>query len=137
MLKERVFKKIKEIEENLDLISKNLPESTEKFKKMGLVKDGIYKRLEFCIKNIIDIFFMVYSDKDLGIPADEEDILNKLKKEKIFSKEIIKLVKDMKGLRNLLVHKYGEIDDDLVYDLLTERLSDFDKIIKDITSYFK
>ncbi len=58
MLKERIFEKIKEIEENLDLIDKNLPDSLNEFKKLELVKDGIYERLEHSIENIIDIFSM-------------------------------------------------------------------------------
>ncbi|MBD3247208.1 DUF86 domain-containing protein [Candidatus Pacearchaeota archaeon] len=136
MLKERVFEKIKEIEENLALISDNLPDNAREFRELKLVKDGIYKRLEYCIENLIDICSMIYADLELGVPSDDEDILNKLKDNKIFSKEIINLIKDMKGLRNILVHKYGNIDDDLVYELLAENLSDFDKIIKEITGYF-
>lgn len=137
MLKERVFEKLKEIEESLDLIGSNLPESLDEFKKLGLAKDGIYKRLENCIENLIDIFSMIYSDLDLGIPSDDDDILKRLKENKTFGDEIITLVKDMKGLRNLLIHKYGKIDDDIVFELLTEHLSDFDKVNKEIVNYFK
>jgi uncharacterized protein YutE (UPF0331/DUF86 family) len=137
MLKERVFEKLKEIEESLDLIGSNLPESLDEFKKLGLAKDGIYKRLEHCIENLIDIFSMIYSDLDLGIPSDDDDILKRLNENKTFGDEIITLVKDMKGLRNLLIHKYGKIDDDIVFELLTEHLSDFDKVNKEIVNYFK
>ena len=62
---------------------------------------------------------------------------NLVREKKIFSKEIINLVKDMKGLRNILVHKYGSINDELIYELLSERLSDFDRTIKEIVNYFK
>ena len=37
--------KIREIEESIALIRDNLPE------ELGLIKDGIYKRMEFAIKN--------------------------------------------------------------------------------------
>lgn len=57
----RILKKIKEIEESLELIEENLPDSEKDFRELGLVKDGIYKRLEFCIQNIIDILSMIYS----------------------------------------------------------------------------
>jgi len=137
MSKERVFEKLKEIEENLDIIQENLPHSVEEFKKIGLIKDGIYKKLEYCIENLIDIFSMIYSDLNIGIPSDDDDVLDGLKEKKTFSKEVIELVRNMKGLRNILVHKYGEIDDGIVYELLTERLSDFDKISKEITDHFK
>ena len=32
----------------------------------------------------------------------------------------------MKGFRNILVHKYGVVDDELVFEMLKEKLSDFD-----------
>ncbi len=79
---------------------------------------------------------MIYSNLNLGIP-DDDDILKRLEEKKIFSKKIIGLVKDMKGMRNILVHKYGEIDDEVVFEQLTERLSDFDEINKEISEYIK
>ena len=36
---------------------------------LGIVKDGIYKRLEFSIQNLVDIFSMIYSDLNLGVPS--------------------------------------------------------------------
>lgn len=46
MTNTKINQKIKEIEENLVLISENLPSTSGEFKSIGLVKDGIYKRLE-------------------------------------------------------------------------------------------
>ena len=135
MSKQRIFEKLKEIEENLNLITDNLPHSLREFKGLGLTKDGIYKRLEHSIENLIDAFSIIYSELNLGIPSDDEDILNRLEEHKIFPKKIMKLVKGMKGLRNILIHKYGTIDDDMVFELLTEKLGDFDKISKQIVGY--
>ncbi len=41
-------------------------------------------------------------------------------------------IKEMKGFRNILAHKYGKINDKIVYLFLTENLSDFDKVIVQI-----
>jgi hypothetical protein len=35
-----------DIEESANLVAENLPQSFEEFSKLGLVKDGIYKRME-------------------------------------------------------------------------------------------
>lgn len=135
MKKDRVRQKLKEIEESLDIIQEGLPLEARDFKALGLVKDGIYKRLEFCIQNLIDIFSLIYSSLNLGVPSSLDDIFEGLVKKKIFSEEIISLVLEMKGLRNILIHRYGKIDDDIVHDLLTERLSDFKRIILVIDNY--
>lgn len=43
----------------------------------------------------------------------------------------------MKGFRNILVHKYGEVDDDLVYENLSDRLGDFELFIKEVLIFLK
>lgn len=129
MTLERIRQKLREIEDSLEMIKEGLPEDVDEFLSLGLVKDGIYKRLEFCIQNLIDIFSMIYSLLHLGVPGNVDDIFEELTKKKVFPKQILSLVQEMKGLRNILIHRYGKINDETVYDLLTERLDDFEKIM--------
>ena len=70
--------KIKEIEDSLNLIDENLPESFEKFSNLGLIKDGIYKKLEFCIESVFDICAIINTDLKLGIPESDETIIDNL-----------------------------------------------------------
>ncbi|MEK6950858.1 MAG: DUF86 domain-containing protein [Nanoarchaeota archaeon] len=133
----RIIQKLKEIEDNLELIRQSLPADVEEFKALKLLKDGIYKRLEFSIQNLIDIFSMIHSFLNLGIPSDLDDIFVKLRGKKVFSGEILSLVEDMKGLRNILIHRYAEIDDDVVFELLTEKIDDFEKIMVVLERYIE
>jgi uncharacterized protein YutE (UPF0331/DUF86 family) len=134
---QRIIQKLKEVEDNLELIRQSLPTDVEEFKVLKLLKDGIYKRLEFSIQNLIDIFSMIHSFLNLGIPSDLDDIFVKLREKKVFSEEIISLVEEMKGLRNVLIHRYAEIDDDLVFELLTEKIDDFEKIMAVLERYIE
>jgi len=45
MRKEIILSKISEIEESIPLIADNMPEDFEEFENLGLLKDGIYKRI--------------------------------------------------------------------------------------------
>lgn len=38
--------KLKAIEENIDLVKENIPEEIVEFIELGLIKDGIYKKLK-------------------------------------------------------------------------------------------
>lgn len=133
----RISQKIKEIEENLALIKENLPDNLGDFLQLGLVKDGIYKRLEHSIQDLIDIFSLIYTSLNLGVPSNIDDIFAGLSTKKVFSKEIISLTQEMKGMRNILVHQYGRIDDAIVFYLLQERLGDFEKIINSVEIFLK
>ena len=80
---------------------------------------------------------MIYSSLNLGVPSDLDDIFKKLREKKIFSVQVLSVVDDMKGLRNILIHRYAEINDDLIFELLTEKVDDFEKIMKAIENYVK
>ncbi len=45
MRTEIIRTKIAEIQESLELIRENLPESLKEFASLGLLKDGMYKRI--------------------------------------------------------------------------------------------
>jgi uncharacterized protein YutE (UPF0331/DUF86 family) len=78
MRKDIIKTKIKEIEESIAIIKENLPEELENFLELGLIKDGIYKRIEFAIENVIDICAIITTDLDLGVPTSEEDIIENM-----------------------------------------------------------
>ena len=68
-----------------------------------------------------NIFSMIYSSRRLGVPATVDDVFDGLLKKGVLPKKAILLAEEMKGMRNVLVHKYGEIDDARVYVFLTEK----------------
>ncbi|MBI4845861.1 MAG: DUF86 domain-containing protein [Candidatus Omnitrophica bacterium] len=46
------------------------------------------------------------------------------------------ILKEMRGFRNILIHEYAAIDDELVYDAAKEKLTDFNKFKKEILKKF-
>ena len=129
--------KIREIEESLKLVENNMPESFEKFSNLGLVKDGMYKRLEFCIENVFNICAIVNTDLELGIPESDENIVENLTKNKVISKDLGENLKSMKGFRNILVHRYGKINDEMAYNIMIDHLQDFSDFIKEILHFIE
>ncbi len=134
---ELIHIKLQEIEESVSLIQDNLPDSPEEFAKMGLVRDGMYKQLEFAIENVFDICAIINTDLRLGIPADDEDMIAHLVDRSIISEVMRVKLKGMKGFRNILVHRYGKIDDRLVFTLLRERIGDFREFSESIRNVLK
>ncbi|MEE8402408.1 MAG: DUF86 domain-containing protein [Candidatus Hydrothermarchaeaceae archaeon] len=129
--------KIKEIEENVKLVEENLPERIAEFIDLGLVKDGIYKRVEFAIEDVIDICAVLNSDFDLGIPSSEDDIIEHLVRGKVLGSEMGDIVKELKGFRNFLVHRYGKIDDEIAFENIKKGIEDFSKFIEEIESFLE
>jgi len=132
-----ILTKLKIIEENIDLVKANLPEKLSEFKKLGLVKDGIYKRTEASIQEVISICSIINADLKLGIPSNREEIINALSNNNVLSKEITQKINEMKGFRNFLVHRYGTIDDDIAFKDIKKGLSDFELFKYEVLNFLK
>ena len=126
MLRKNLIKhKIEEMIINIKIVENNLPRTFNEFKDLGLIKDGIYKRIENSIEKIIDICNILNTDLGLKIPSSEDDIIKNLEEKKIFSEKVIAKINEMKGFRNVLVHKYNSIDDENAFHSIKQALVDF------------
>jgi len=134
---EKILNKIKAIEDTLAKIKSNMPKEFDEFEKLDLIKDGIYKKIEFAIQSSMDILEQINKDLNLGIPEKEESIIEHLRLNNILSKALAERLQGLKGFRNILVHKYGDIDDEQAFDNIHEGLKDFDKLISEIKSFLK
>ena len=133
--KKQIEKKISDILESVRIIEENLPEEFEDFSNSGLIKDGIYKKIEFVIESVIDICNIINSDLRLGMPEDEDAILKNLKN--IFKPSTIELIEEMKRFRNILVHRYGQIEDLRAFETIKDGLQDFETIIKNFEEFLE
>ncbi len=135
MRKTVVKTKFRAIEESLMLVEEHMPKTLEEFLELGLVKDGIYKRIEFCIENVFDICAIINTDLKLSIPGSDEDIIENLMRNNILSTEMKDKLKSMRGFRNILVHTYGKTDDALAFSILKEHSQDFYDFIEKIDTF--
>jgi len=129
--------KLKIIDENLELVKGNLPERVDEFTALGLIKDGIYKKIEASIQEIISICSIINSDLKLGIPSNRDDIIVALKNNNILSSKMAEKIKGLKGFRNFLVHRYGQINDEVAFNDIKQGLSDFSLFKEEILNFIK
>jgi len=67
----------------------------------------------------------------LGLPSCEEDILETLESATVFPAATMARIKSLRAFRNILVHRYGRVNDHLVFRVLTDQLADFDTFIEE------
>jgi len=129
--------KLTEIEDSIELVRSHLPQNFEEFFRLGLVKDGIYKRIEFAVEIVIDICAIINSDLRLEMPESEEGIVESLAKNGILTEEMTDKIRRMKGFGNIVVHRYGKIDDRVAFSILRDNIDDFDEFIDAIEEFLK
>jgi uncharacterized protein YutE (UPF0331/DUF86 family) len=92
--------------------------------------------LQISIQIIIDVGNYILASIGENQVRDYTDVLSKLGQYNILPPQFAADIQGMAGFRNILVHRYAEVDLQKVYDVLQNRLDDFTKYIGYIQSYF-
>ncbi len=136
-MEERIVIKLREMDNYLDELEQVIPVTEEEYVQDMKTRRACEKTIELAIETVIDIISLVVSRDKLGIPRSEDDLITILQNKKILSADLCQRVKEMKGFRNILVHKYGEVDDHKSYTYFISDLGDFQLFDKEIKAYLK
>ena len=96
---------------NLNIVNKN---------------DAIILNLQRACEMVIDIAMYVVSTKKLGIPQTKKEAFEILLKNNIIDEKIFKNMKGMIGFRNIAVHDYQEIDEEILIEIIEKHLQDLE-----------
>lgn len=101
--------------------------------KNELEKRGIFYSLQTSIEAMVDLIAMLV--KDLGVQVKDDNInISEIIKIKKLNPELGEKLKKANGLRNIIVHRYNEIDEQIILDSVQEvkvLLLDWIEIIED------
>ncbi len=92
--------------------------------------------LQISIQIIIDVGNYILASIGENQVENYTDILDKLGQQNILPSQFVAEIRGMAGFRNVLVHRYVEVDLRVVCDVLQNSLDDFVKYIGYIQSYF-
>jgi len=100
------------------------------------LQDSVLHNLQLAIQGCIDIGSHIISDEGWGIAGSLGDILYTLRDRNVIEAELTERLVSMIGFRNILIHEYDDINIDIVYDVLQNRLKDIDQYLLSIIDYF-
>jgi len=134
-MNKRINDKIKEIEGYLTELSEIMPKNFEEYKDVK-TKAACERYFEKIVEAVIDLAFLIIKDKGFKIPEEDKESFDILIKEKIIPEELAERFKDAKGMRNIIAHEYGSVDDEIVFNAITEEIEkdtkEFIKAVKKI-----
>ncbi len=83
--------------------------------KNDLEKNGIFYIIQTSIESMTDIIAMLI--KDMGIPVEEDSTnISEIVKKRKIDLELGEKLKKANGLRNILVHRYNNVDEQVILD---------------------
>ena len=87
------------------------------------------------IQIVIDIGNHILAELKESRIEEYADVIDKLGERQIIPEDFARRIRGITGLRNLLVHEYGVIRIEKIYDMLQNNLSDFTEFHDYIQSY--
>ncbi len=134
---EKLNKKLLRLEEFLGYLetirqqTKSKDDFVNNFQLHGLAE----RYLHLSIQCILDITHMIVKEVSQKRTHDNYEGVDVLERNSIILKEDAEVLKKMIGLRNILVHEYGEIDTEKIYDILQNNLTDIESFRKKVGKY--
>jgi uncharacterized protein YutE (UPF0331/DUF86 family) len=91
--------------------------------------------LHLAIEAAVEIATHICAADDLGTPSSYAEAFDLIERANIVDAALADDLRRMARFRNRIVHFYGEIDLRIVYQVLQERLADFDRYLAAIERY--
>jgi uncharacterized protein YutE (UPF0331/DUF86 family) len=127
--------KIDLIDQNIRLLNEVVAQGYENFshnfRDIQAAKHSLQESIEACL----DIGSHIIAEKGFRRGDDYKDIFNVLEEEIIIDSELSEKLQEMAKFRNLLVHRYGEIDTIRLFAIMVNDLNDIQVFVKRILKY--
>ena len=127
----RINEKIDEITELIEQFRSIVPSNLDEYKSNLEKRAACERYFEKIVEAVVDLAFLFIKFKKLKIPQDDADAFNILLDNKIIDNNLSVRLKDAKGMRNIIAHEYGKIDDEIVFEAITKELE------KDVRDFIK
>ena len=130
-MNKRIKDKIKDIKSYLEQLSKIRPKTFNEYEKDFMAKAACERYFEKIAEAVVDLAMLIIKERNLPIPEQDYEAFNIIEKEGIIDANLSKRLRDMKGMRNIIAHQYGDVDDRIMYATISKELD------KDIKSFLK
>ena len=134
--KKRIFSKLDEMMTYVKELQEMVPEKDDYIHNL-ISRRACEKTIEIAIESLIGLSAMIVSSERFGLPTSEENIFDTLVKHNAIPKQLGDKLKDLKGFRNILVHRYAHVNDEIVHHNLINFLDDFSDFKNAIELYAK
>lgn len=132
-MKEKIHDKIVAVEHALEKLYEILPAAFEEYLGNETIRAACERYFERVIEGVVDLSFLIVKEKGLEMPEGDLEAFQCLANAGILDISLSERLQDAKRMRNIIIHLYGEIDDEKVYSSLSEELQgDIHEFIKSV-----
>ncbi|NPE27044.1 DUF86 domain-containing protein [Methanococcoides sp. SA1] len=114
--------KVVEIEKYLDELCRIFPQTFKEYMDNFEKRAACERYFEKIIEASIDLVFVIIKENKFRSPDSDRDALKVLVENDVVSESLAESLGNAKSMRNIIIHEYGQIDDELVFNSLKKEL---------------
>jgi uncharacterized protein YutE (UPF0331/DUF86 family) len=95
-------------------------------------QESILFNIQTAVQNCIDIAAHIISEESFGVPGSTTEMLYILEKNGYLDNDLTQKMVKAVGFRNLIVHEYGKIELEQVYEIAQDDINDLNEYLKAI-----
>ena len=95
-------------------------------------QESILFNIQTAVQNCIDIAAHIISEESFGVPGSITEMLYILEKNGYLDNDLTQKMVKAVGFRNLIVHEYGKIELEQVYEIAQNDINDLNEYLKAI-----
>lgn len=130
--KDIVLNKANKVDHHMRRIREKRVVSLEEFLVDLDCQEIVLFNLQMAVQNCIDIAAHIISDEELGIASSTNEMFYILQENGYIRPELTENMVAAVGLRNLVVHEYGNIDLKQVYQIANQDIDDLEDFVRAI-----
>lgn len=135
--KEKISLKLRSMKKYVNFLSSKRNVSREELEGNYELRSAIERNFQLAIESTLDIGEIIISVEGFEKPEDYKSVILILGKHDILPKDFAEEFALAAGFRNILVHMYEEVDINILYNYLHNRLDDFDTFAKYMVEYIR
>jgi uncharacterized protein YutE (UPF0331/DUF86 family) len=109
----------------------------ETYLENKLIRRAVERTLHLAVQVCLDIGQHLIAQRGFRMPEDNKDVFVVLGDEGVISEDLLPRLVTMAQFRNLIVHDYARIDNQVVFGILKRRLGDLDAFAQAIVRYLQ
>lgn len=133
-----INEKLREMEQNLISLKEASYEITKDNLKDNIIRYwGIERGLQILVESVIDIANIIISSTNVDKPLTYRETIIELSNVGVIPKRFAEEFSKIAGFRNILVHDYAKVDEEIILEVLDTKLDDFIKYANYISRWLK
>jgi len=134
-MKVEIETKLRELKKYAQLLKTYQKHNKKKLKTDMTIRGAVERYMQLAIEIVIEIGEMIIAKDGFRKPETYREVIEILGKNHVLQSVFAKKLAPAAGFRNILIHRYGELDLNELYRHLQEDVTDFDTFARQISKY--